>query len=81
MAIYTPDTNPAPDELFAPGDYEKKGDGAIEGRCAGCCLRVAPNEPSVIRYHPLKIGGLFHAHHAPTGPQWFGVDAPEARGK
>jgi hypothetical protein len=60
-----------------PGDYEVMGEGAdrvVTGDCAGCGLTVKPGDPHVIRYHPEKAGGIFHARCRPIGDGWYSLD-------
>lgn len=60
-----------------PGDHERKGGRAYEGRCAACGDGVLEDEARVIRYHPTQPGGIFHHRCAPTGPQWYGIGEGE----
>ena len=64
--------------MTPPGDREVRigQDGArlVSGDCAAGDGPVREDEPSVVRFHPFRIGGLFHARCEPKGGLWYAID-------
>jgi hypothetical protein len=64
----------------APGDYDVTERGR-EGTCRKCGGEVKVTDSSVVRYHPHRLGGIFHERCRPEGDEWYAVDegTPDAQ--
>jgi hypothetical protein len=63
--------------MTPPGDHEVRIDGdrrLVSGECAACGGKVEETEPSVVLFHPMRPGGIFHKRCAPNGGLWYSLE-------